>query len=223
MAYFEPDFIDFFKELAQNNHKEWFDENRKRYARVVKEPFKAFVEDLIRHLADWDHELIGVEPKNCIFRINRDIRFSKDKTPYKTNVSASVAPGGKKDMETPGVYIELDAYEVKMYSGVYMPEKEQLRKLRSHISQNMEEFKALHSDAAFIQNFGSIKGDKNKIIPKEFKPYVTQEPLIVNKQFYFYKRYPVSILYSDTLMAQLMEDHQVMKPLMAFFREGLEQ
>lgn len=222
MTYFEPDFIDFFRELAQNNHKEWFDENRKRYAKVVKEPFKVFVEDLIRHLAAQNHDLIGVEPKNCIFRINRDIRFSKDKTPYKTNVSASVAPAGKKDMETPGVYIELDADELKMYSGVYMPEKEQLHKLRSHISQNLEEFKGLHTNEAFVQHFGRIQGDRNKIVPKEFKPFLDQEPLMANKQFYFFKRYPSSILTSETLMPQLLEDHQVMKPLMEFFKEGLE-
>src|SRR5690606_4197407 len=96
MAYFTSDFIEFFKELAANNNKEWFDENRERYQKNVKIPFEKFVAALMAELKKDDPELTG-DPKKAIFRINRDIRFAKDKTPYKLNRSAAISKYGKKD------------------------------------------------------------------------------------------------------------------------------
>ena len=152
MQYFDKDFISFFKELKENNHKEWFDENRKRYEKIVKEPFKVFVSDMIRFVSSQDPE-VRVEPKDCIFRINRDIRFAKDKTPYKTGVSCAINPGGKKNMNSIGIYIELNAYEVRLYSGVFGPGKEDLKNIRNHIAQNLSEFKALINESEFLTNF----------------------------------------------------------------------
>ncbi|HNR54889.1 MAG TPA: DUF2461 family protein, partial [Flavobacteriales bacterium] len=86
MAWFTNDFNDFFKDLAKNNNKEWFDANRKRYEASVKEPFTAFVAEAIKRIGKHD-KAVRIEPKEAIFRINRDIRFSKDKTPYKLNAS----------------------------------------------------------------------------------------------------------------------------------------
>jgi uncharacterized protein (TIGR02453 family) len=87
--------LDFFKELAANNHKDWFDSNRKRYEESVKKPFSNFVSQFICELAAIDSEFNELTASECVFRINRDIRFSKDKTPYKSTCSAVVAPGGK--------------------------------------------------------------------------------------------------------------------------------
>ena len=100
-TYFSPDFLQFFKELAANNHKEWFDENRKRYETVVKKPFEVFVQHAIDEMAKLDPRLSELDPKKCIFRINRDIRFSKDKAPYKLNRSAAISVGGRNDMIEP--------------------------------------------------------------------------------------------------------------------------
>jgi uncharacterized protein (TIGR02453 family) len=91
MVYFEKDYFEFFKELAANNHKEWFDVNRSRYHSSVKEPFDKFIADLITEVHKIDKK-IEIAPKDAIFRINRDIRFSKDKTPYKLNRSAIISP-----------------------------------------------------------------------------------------------------------------------------------
>ena len=96
MAYFDTDYLEFFKELAGNNHKEWFDIHRKRYEQSVKIPMQVFVKDLILALKRIDKE-IQIEPKDAIFRINRDIRFSKDKSPYKLQSSAIISKYGKKD------------------------------------------------------------------------------------------------------------------------------
>ena len=95
MAYFTQDFLDFFKELAANNHKDWFHANKKRYEASVKDPFKLFVQDMIDKAAKVDGRFAG-EAKNAIFRINRDIRFSKDKSPYKLQMGAVISPGGKR-------------------------------------------------------------------------------------------------------------------------------
>src|SRR6056300_1464554 len=100
------EYFDFFAELEKNNNKEWFDKNRKRYAKHVKEPFKKLVSDLITEVSFIDSDIATLEPKNAIFRINRDIRFSNDKTPYKTFNGAVIAPKGKKDHTTPGIYVE---------------------------------------------------------------------------------------------------------------------
>ena len=100
MTYFEKDFLTFFEELAGDNTKDWFDENRARYHRVIKDPRYVFVKDLIKAMEKDDPE-INLEVKHAVFRINRDIRFAKDKTPYKTAVSAAVGRGGRKEAQYP--------------------------------------------------------------------------------------------------------------------------
>jgi uncharacterized protein (TIGR02453 family) len=102
MSFFTADYLAFFKELAANNHKEWFDANRKRYETSVKEPFKAFTQHLIDELAKKEPAFKELKASDCIFRINRDIRFSKDKTPYKTQCSAVISPNGKKSSSIHG-------------------------------------------------------------------------------------------------------------------------
>lgn len=220
MQYFSKDFIAFFKELEKNNNKEWFDENRNRYKNTIKEPFKNFVADVIRFISSEDPE-IRLEPKDCIFRINRDIRFSKDKTPYKTNVSCAITPGGKKDMVSAGIYLELSACSLKIYSGVYQPNKEELLRIRRHISDNLSDLKNLLNKQSFKNDFGELRGEKNKVIPKEFKELSLSEEIIKHKQFYFYRTHRHSLITSDTLMAQIMKDYHTISPLIQFFREAI--
>ncbi|MDZ7845517.1 MAG: DUF2461 domain-containing protein [Owenweeksia sp.] len=104
--YFTKDFLDFFKELAANNDKDWFDDNRQRYAISVKEPFKNFIGDLIENIRSEDPR-VQISAKDAIFRINRDIRFSPNKAPYKLDRSAIISPAGRKDHSVPGYYISL--------------------------------------------------------------------------------------------------------------------
>ena len=105
MSFFSKEYFLFFKELRKNNNKHWFDANRDRYEQHVKTPFKAFTQHILYQLAKKD-DLIFTNAAKCIFRINKDIRFSKDKTPYKLNVSAVVAPEGKKSRAINGIYFE---------------------------------------------------------------------------------------------------------------------
>ena len=157
MAYFTPDFLQFFKELAANNNKDWFNENKKRYEREVKKAFELFITDMISRLAK-DDKAIQIQAKDAIFRIYRDIRFSKDKTPYKIQASAIITPGGRKDMLTPGLYIELTPEHARAYSGVYMPDKESLYRIRTYISTHGDELRKLLRDKDFVNRFGEIRG-----------------------------------------------------------------
>ena len=106
MSHLNENYRQFFVDLAPNNTSEWFNTNRKRYEQDVKIPFNNLVTELISKLANIDKNLEGVKAADCIFRINRDIRFAKDKTPYKLNMSAAIAPGGRKNMSYPGFYFE---------------------------------------------------------------------------------------------------------------------
>ena len=108
MSYFNQDFIKFFKELESNNNREWFNENKERYIHSVKDPFFSFVEEMIHRISE-ENDSFNIAPKEAIFRIYRDVRFSKNKLPYKTTASAIISPGGRKDFTTPGYYLELSA------------------------------------------------------------------------------------------------------------------
>lgn len=107
MQYFTQEFIDFYIELSRNNHKDWFHANKKRYEAIVKEPFLQLLTDLIAEMQKHDPKL-EITAKECILRVNRDIRFSQDKSPYKLHVSAVISRTGKKDKGYPGLHLELN-------------------------------------------------------------------------------------------------------------------
>lgn len=221
MAHFEKDYFDFFKELAANNNKEWFDANRDRYKKSVKEPFDSFVSDLIAEVRKIDGK-IEIEAKDAIFRINRDIRFSKDKTPYKLNRSAIISPKGKKDKSYPGLYIEVSPEHCRIYGGVYMPDKDQLYNIREQIGKDPNKLKKLMTDKTFVQKFGEIRGEKNKVIPKEFKEAAERFDQIYNKQFYWFQEVSPKEALKDDFLKKTVESYKANKALMNYFEEAMK-
>jgi len=215
MAYLSKDYIDFFKELEENNNKEWFDLNRKRYEKSVKNPFKNLVSELILNI-NADDPTIVLEPKNAIFRINRDIRFSKDKTPYKLFNSALINASGKKDKAYPGFYFEIRPDKINVYGGMYQLEKEKLQQVREFLTSNIEEYYELINHKDFKNTFGNIKGEKNKRIPKEFQEFAKSNDVISNKQFYYTSEIDQKIITSDDLLTVLMERYYIGKPVKDF-------
>lgn len=215
MAWFSPDFNRFFIALAANNNKDWFDANRTRYAQAVKEPFEAFVGEMVRRIAQMDPKL-RIGPKEAIFRINRDVRFSKDKAPYKLNRSALISRGGRKDMNAPGIYFELGPEAVRIYGGAYMPDKELLHRIRTRIAGDLPKFKKLREDKAFLRHFGGLQGEVNKRLPTEFQAAAAREPLLFNKQFYFGAELPPQLVQSPALPEVLMAHYQAMGPMSKF-------
>ncbi len=220
MAYFNPDFLQFFKDLAANNHRDWFTANKKRYESVVKDPFKLFVEEMIERMAKEDKR-ISLEAKDAIFRINRDIRFSKDKTPYKTNVSAIITPGGKKDKTTPGLYFEFGPENVRIYGGVYMLDKDQLYDVRQYICDHASQFQKAISDKDFVKKYEEIRGEKNKVIPKEFRESAENQPLIFNKQFYYFAKLDPEVVLQDDLADILMAYYHASNPVRDFLTKAI--
>lgn len=218
MAHLTSEFFDFFKELAPNNNKDWFDENRKRYKNHVKEPFDNLVEEAIEKVKEVDNR-IECQPKDCVFRINRDIRFSKDKTPYKMNRSAIISVGGRKRKDIPGLYFEVDCEKVRIYGGCYQPDKDQLLRIREEIAFNPEEFQALINDKDFKSTFGDIQGEKNARIPKELQEAGAKEDLIYNKQFYWFAEYPPEIALKEDFPDLLAAHYSIMKPVSDFFEK----
>lgn len=223
MAFFTADFLEFFIELAPNNNKDWFDLNRKRYESSVREPFRHFVQHLIDTLALTQPEFKGLEAKDCVFRINRDIRFSKDKTPYKMNVSAIISPNGKKSQAVNGVYFELGAEHVRVYGGVYEIDKDDLLAVREGIAANLDGFKAAYTDKQFVRTFKNIIGEKNKIIPKELREAAEVEPLIFNKQWYFYAQFDAEDVLRDDLDQVIMMCYEAGKPVESFFSKLIQR
>lgn len=223
MSFFTQEFLDFFIELAPNNNKDWFDVNRKRYENFVKKPFSDFVTHLIQEVAKTDPAFKEIEAKDCIFRINKDIRFSKDKSPYKMMVSAVVAPNGKKSKAVNGVYFELGPEYMRVYGGVYEIDKEDLLIVREGIAAKSEEFKKLYSASSFTSVFGEILGEKNKIIPKELREAAENEPLIFNKQWYFYAEFPPEKILSKDLDKSILACFEAGKPVEQFFNELIKR
>lgn len=221
MAYFTPDLIDFLSELRENNSKDWFDENRKRYAKSVKDPFKKFVTDFIDQIREEDPN-ITMEAKNAIFRINRDIRFSKDKTPYKSHLGAVINPGAKRNPRVSGVYLEINPERVRLYGGAYGPEKAPLTRIREEIRDNNEAFHAVIDDPTFKSKFGEVQGEKNKVLPKEFKEAAATEPYLFHKGFYVFQDLPLDWLYTEDLMDRLMGEYAVVKPFTDFLHRPIE-
>ena len=184
MAGLPEDFLLFLKDLSKNNNREWFHANKKRYEQSVKEPFRDFIQIVIDQLNKKKMD-IPISPKDTVFRINRDTRFSKDKTPYKTNVGAIISKYGRKRKEYPGFYLHVSPGELMIGGGAYFVEKPALQALRQHIADHPKAFSKMIKNKKFVEYFGEIKGEKNKRIPKEFRAAHETEPLIANKQFYF--------------------------------------
>ncbi len=217
MAFFKKEFLEFFIELAANNNKDWFDLNRKRYENFVKDPFKGFVQHLIAEVSEIDKSFKDLEAKDCIFRINRDIRFSQDKTPYKMYTGAVIAPEGKKSKAINGVYIELGPEHFRVYGGIYEIDKEDLLIVREGIAEDIEKFRKAYRTPHFKKVFGKILGEKNKILPKELKEAAEKEPLIYNKQWYFYAEFEPETILKDDLDKIVIDCFKAGKPVEDYF------
>ena len=228
MAFFTKDFISFFKELKENNHKEWFDANRKRYIQSVKEPFEAFVNHMIDRVREDDPKVMITPNDGDILVIvffqlkeGNEVLVPRMKTPYKTNVSAIISQYGKKDKTSPGMYFELKPDEVRFYGGVYMLDKDQLHKVRTAIASDLSGFEAALNDPAFKQTFETLHGEQNKRIPKEFREVQEKQPLIANKSFYYYTILPAKLITSDKLADELMALYHSSRPMREWLTDAI--
>jgi uncharacterized protein (TIGR02453 family) len=175
--------LDFLRDLAQNNNRDWFEKNKKTYEAALKGEFTPFIQKLIDEIKKFEPEVNDLA-KDSLFRIYRDARFSQDKTPYKTYFSAIIGKNGKKGMDYPGFYMQLEQGRLSIGGGAYFLEKDKLFKVRNHILQHQDEFLEIINDKNFIDHFEAVKGEKNVRIEADFKAISDKTPLILNKQFY---------------------------------------
>ena len=220
MKYLSTAFFKFFDELTKNNNKEWFDKNRSTYENEVKLPFRKLVEDinakLIKDLPELSRDI-----SKAIFRINRDIRFAKDKSPYKNNVAAIFSRNGKNDDDYPGFYMHIGSKEIMVGGGKYFVPKPHLEKIRQEIYYNNKEFSKILSDKAFKEKFKTLDGEKSKILPAEYKEFIATQPLIANKQFWYHANLSRKDVTSDKLDTILLSYFKAGMKMNKFLLEAI--
>lgn len=220
--FFTQRFIDFFEGLSSNNSKQWFDANRNIYEKEVKKPFTAFVNEMIMQINKHEPE-VEIKPSDAIMRINKDIRFSKDKIPYNTHVAANISAFGKKDKGYPGFYFQFSHEKIRIIGGSYMIEPERLQKIREYIAEHPEGFNQACTDSDFLKRYKEVKGDKNKRLPKDFLEMLDRVPLIANKQFFYESELSADWILKDGLADKLMEFYLAGKPLNDFLKDALAE
>lgn len=162
----QKDTLQFLSDLASHNDKPWFEENKKRYE-AAKKDIEALVGEVLIGSTAFEPALADLKPKQCVFRIYRDVRFSKNKDPYKTNMGAWFNKGGKKAAFA-GYYIHIEPGSSFLAGGLYMPESAILKNVRQEIDYNAEEFKAILNNAKFKKTFGGLADHKLKTTPKGY-------------------------------------------------------
>jgi len=183
-----PETFKFFKELKKNNNKEWFHANKMRYS-AIREGFIQFLESVYPYLCEFDPELKGIDIRKSVFRVNRDIRFSKDKSPYKIQMGAYLAKGGRKSTQA-GYYLHIEPGNSFIAGGSYCPPSDILKKIRSEIYYNVKEFKSIINSKNFKSHFGNIQGSKLVRPPVGFPKDFEEIDLLKFKDYTIF--YPVN-------------------------------
>ena len=214
--------LKFLKELKKNNNKPWFDENRKQYE-LAKADFYLVVDKLIEGIAKFDEPIGALKAKDCAFRINRDVRFSKDKSPYKTNMGASITQGGKK-INGAGYYFHCEPGQSFAAGGFYMPEAPQLAKIRQEIDYSFDEWKNIVENKTFKKYFTEgVEGIETLSRPP--KGYDENNPAI---KFLKMKGFIISRSFTDTEMQdknsikEITKTFEAMKPIIDFLNKATE-
>lgn len=213
--------LNFLIELQENNNRPWMEENKKLYQQTRKE-FEKFVADLIAEVGLFDESLLELSPKDCIFRLNRDIRFSPDKTPYKTNYAAALQAGGKKS-SWGGYYLHIKpGGESFVGGGNYMPASNVLAKIRQEIDYNGEELREILADSDFKAYFGEMRGNQVKTSPKGYAKDNPQIDLLRFKGYVVTHSFSDETLSQDNFLAQVVNGFKKMKPFIDFLNRSLE-
>jgi uncharacterized protein (TIGR02453 family) len=160
--------LEFLKGIQENNSKEWMELNKNHYLNA-KHQFEEIISKQIEKISGFDPHIIGTEPKKCIFRLHRDIRFSKDKRPYKDNMGAFINREGRKGMDG-GYYFHVQPGQSMLAGGVYMPPSDVLKKIRQEIDYNPDPVYKFMDNPNFKNYFGTFQGDRLKKAPKGYDP-----------------------------------------------------
>ena len=220
MEYIHPDTLSFLNDLQHNNNREWFNENRTRYEKA-RDNFKLFVEQLIARLSSIDSSIGTPEAKDCIFRIYRDVRFSHNKSPYKTNMGAYVAKGSRKGMYA-GYYFHIEPNASFLSGGIYHIPNSILKKVREDIDYYADDFISIVQDPQFVEVFQSLGDDSLKRVPTGFAPDSPVAEYLKLKSIT-----PSHALSNEQLISKGLLDYaesiyQRMHPLISFINRAID-
>jgi uncharacterized protein (TIGR02453 family) len=211
----------FLTQLKKNNNKPWFDANREQYEQVKAEQV-TWLNDVIPLVQTIDSGIQHLEPKDCMFRINRDIRFSKDKTPYKENVGLVIAPGGKKSLQA-CYYFHMEPKQSMIAGGIWMPDAPRLAKIRQEIDYNGAAFKKVFASKAVHTLFPDFDSDLKLVNPPKgydannpyiewlkLKSFTVSKPLpddfFINTHLKEIKKYIIALNEINALLNQAIEN-----------------
>jgi uncharacterized protein (TIGR02453 family) len=212
----------FLEDLKSNNNREWFLANKKRYDEYKKE-YHQLIADLLEIMKPKDASLEMLEVKNCTFRINRDIRFSKDKSPYKTHMGIWLRSGSLSG-EAPGYYIHIEKDASFVGGGLYCPMPEQIQKIRKEINFFYEDLQSILIDNSFKSTFGTLNRDENSTLKNPPRGYEKDNPAIEYlklKSFTATQKINNVDLTKNDFVAKISEKLLALKPLNEFINRAL--
>ncbi len=220
--YFPPSFFKFLKELKAHNDRPWFNANKERYEEVVRNPLLDFIGDAGPFLRKISPQIIADNSPSggSMFRIYRDTRFSKDKTPYKTHASARFPTTRAKDVHTPGYYLHLETGEVFGGGGIWHPEAQVLGQIRDSIAHHPSKWKAVMADKKF-KKLCFFEGEKLQRPPKGYDPSHELIETLKYKDFTFFTQFDQKQAGSPGFMEKFVESCAAAAPLMKFLCEAL--
>jgi len=212
--------IDFLSELTINNNRDWFNANKPKYLEV-RELFENFVDEIILNLQENDPSLKGLTAKKSVFRIYRDVRFSGDKSPYKTNFGAYMVGGGRKSGRS-GFYIHLDPAESFIGGGLYQPEPQRLKAIRQEIFGYPDEFLAVLQKPEFSDSYNLYEKDKLKRPPKGYPADFEHVDLLKYKHYIASKIIPDEWIGKDNLLEKIVKEFRILCPLSEYLNRAME-
>ena len=213
--------IAFMKRLKRNNNRPWFEKHKQEYESLVKLPMQSLIVALQPHFERFAPEF-DINPKRSLFRVYRDVRFSKDKTPYKTHAAAHFVLRGKlKGVEGSGYYLHIEPGEVYIGAGIYMPDSDQLKKIRRAIADQSERFLSILHHPKFKMRFGNIEGDKLQRVPQGYQPDHPMAEWLKRKQFFVWVEWPESKCLKTRFVVEVADIYEAATPLARFLNEAM--
>jgi len=215
------DTLSFLCQLKENNNREWFNQNRHWYE-LARKSFTAFVEELIPSIKEFDSSLGIIEAKDCLFRIYRDIRFSPNKVPYKINMGAYIARGGRKSPFA-GYYFHVEPNASFISGGIYMAEPNTMRKVRMDIDTYQEKFIEIVRNKSFQNTFSGLGNESLKRVPQGFSAQSSVAQYLMLKHIIPTHYLDDKALSSSNLFTRVIDAFRVMHPLVQFINAAIEQ
>jgi uncharacterized protein (TIGR02453 family) len=216
----------FFRQLAKNNTREWFAPRKELYETEVRGPMIELVSLVNQDLKRFALDNAVADPKRAIYRLYRDTRFSKDKTPYKTHIGATFPRKGLAKHCGAGFYFSVSHEHVEVAGGMYMPQPQDLAAVRWAMVADSKRLLKLISEKQLVKRFGAMHGEKLKRLPKGFEDAAEQAPaalmeLLKHKQLYFYTLLGAELALSPRLRREVVTKFELMAETLAWFNDVL--